>query len=292
MMLSQATSNARFRLVFISGCYILAWSIANHLNSVWGWLVALTFQAWVLCGLLSVVHECAHAHRGLFGNPMANKLIGRFTAVLLGLNYSLYRFQHMRHHRYLNTLNDPEPAMVINTPTDYLQYLLINPHFCLMSRQFVDSVLGRWDNPAFNGIDDKLRNEIQRDSYILLGWIFTVIILTIYIPIEISTIYLIPLFFSLVLDGFVSLPEHYELDNKQESSAGSRTITSNAFVRFVLWNVNYHVEHHKHPGATFNELPNIHEHLKSNCSNVEKSYLIYHWNLIVDLCKHKVTIAR
>lgn len=285
---NHLTSDARFRLILIITLYGMTWSMAHYLDWALAWILAWFFQALILCGLLSVVHECAHAHRGLFGSTALNHQVGRFAAVLLGLNYSLYRLQHMRHHRYLHTPNDPEPTVELRTPTDYFQYLLVNPHFCLMSGQFLDAVLGRWDSPAFNGIDDKQRRAIQQDSYLLVGWILTVIALTFYMPVEMATIYLVPLALSLVLDGFISLPEHYGLGDNQDSTAGSRTILSNAFVRFILWNVNYHVEHHKHPGARFNELPVIHNHLKSNRLHTENAYLTFHWKLFLDLCKgHK-----
>jgi fatty acid desaturase len=44
----------------------------------------------------------------------------------------------------------------------------------------------------------------------------------------------------------------------------SRTVYMNPVVRFLYWNMNYHVEHHMFPMVPYHALPKLHEEMKSD----------------------------
>src|SRR5262249_3901675 len=45
----------------------------------------------------------------------------------------------------------------------------------------------------------------------------------------------------------------------------SRTVIMNPVLRFLYWNMNYHVEHHMFPMVPYHALPALHEEMKPYC---------------------------
>ncbi|QIE48190.1 fatty acid desaturase (plasmid) [Pseudohalocynthiibacter aestuariivivens] len=54
----------------------------------------------------------------------------------------------------------------------------------------------------------------------------------------------------------------------------SRTVYTNRVMRFLSWNMNYHIEHHMYPMVPFHQLPDLHERIKDELPNSEPSYTI------------------
>ncbi len=52
----------------------------------------------------------------------------------------------------------------------------------------------------------------------------------------------------------------------------TRTTFTNALVRFVAWNMPYHVEHHVHPTVPFHKLPAFHKILRDDLTVTAKGY--------------------
>jgi fatty acid desaturase len=44
-----------------------------------------------------------------------------------------------------------------------------------------------------------------------------------------------------------------------------RTVYMNPVLRFIYWNMNYHVEHHMFPMVPYHRLPALHEEMKPYC---------------------------
>ena len=47
----------------------------------------------------------------------------------------------------------------------------------------------------------------------------------------------------------------------------SRTVYMNPVLRFLYWNMNYHVEHHMFPMVPYHALPKLHEEMKPYCAD-------------------------
>jgi fatty acid desaturase len=64
----------------------------------------------------------------------------------------------------------------------------------------------------------------------------------------------------------MGIPQHVGLeDNVLDHRMNSRTIYMNPVLRFVYWNMNYHVEHHMFPTVPYHALPALHEAIKADC---------------------------
>ena len=54
------------------------------------------------------------------------------------------------------------------------------------------------------------------------------------------------------------LAEHGDCPQVANMFANTRTTFTTAMVRFVAWNMPYHVEHHVYPSVPFHKLPALH----------------------------------
>jgi hypothetical protein len=53
----------------------------------------------------------------------------------------------------------------------------------------------------------------------------------------------------------------------------SRTVYMNPIVRFLYWNMNYHVEHHMFPMVPYHALPALHEEMKADAPRPYSGFL-------------------
>ena len=61
----------------------------------------------------------------------------------------------------------------------------------------------------------------------------------------------------------------------------TRTVESNAVIRQLLWNTNFHVEHHCYPMVPFFNLPKLHVLMDDNIVHNEcKHFTIQNWDYI------------
>jgi fatty acid desaturase len=64
----------------------------------------------------------------------------------------------------------------------------------------------------------------------------------------------------------LGLTQHAGLpENVLDHRINSRTILMGPVLRFLYWNMNYHVEHHMFPLVPYHALPKLHALMKDNC---------------------------
>jgi len=65
----------------------------------------------------------------------------------------------------------------------------------------------------------------------------------------------------------------------------TRTVTTNFFVRFFIWNMNYHAEHHAWPFIPWHKLPKAHKVASTHLKHKANGYLSIHYNIINQMVK-------
>ena len=60
----------------------------------------------------------------------------------------------------------------------------------------------------------------------------------------------------------------HALPNSDDGFANTRTTLSDPIVRFLMWNLPYHAEHHLFPNIAFHDLPEAHRHLRPHLKYV------------------------
>ncbi len=83
-------------------------------------------------------------------------------------------------------------------------------------------------------------------------------------------VWLIPLAIGAPLLRLYLVCEHTLCPNSDDGFANTRTTISNPIVRFLMWNLPYHAEHHLFPNIAFYRLPEAHQYLRPHLKHVAK----------------------
>ncbi len=84
------------------------------------------------------------------------------------------------------------------------------------------------------------------------------------------------------------LPQHLGLhEDVLDHRLNTRTIYLNPFLRFLYWNMNYHIEHHMFPMVPYHALPALHKELKFDYPTPSPSLWAAIKEVVIALIKQK-----
>ncbi len=267
-------TGAHLALLIVGGWLVLA------TRGTW-WLVpALLAQAVFVNTLFGAMHESVHY--GSFKTRWMADVLAFFSGAAILNNAGFYRHYHYAHHRYTqDPARDPE-LITSGTPSTWGNYLLrmsALPFLAIRARDiFVFPFGGRGD---VNYIGPSAWPEVGRWGRWLLvlyaGLLAGSLLLTTDI---VLWVWFIPLLIGLPLLRLYLVCEHTLCPNSDDGFANTRTTLSNPFVRFLMWNLPYHAEHHLFPSIAFHHLPEAHRHLRPHLKHVAKTYVGVHREII------------
>ncbi len=214
-------------------------------------LVAYLASGCAFMGFSVFMHEGAHGL--LFRSRRLSRLLGFVCGLPVGISVSAYRAIHLRHHAYEGTPRDPdniETALPKPVPLVLVYYLLLligtYPYFAHAAARGFMTARG-WD-----------RVTILAEYVVLLGvhaaawWLLPS-------PVMVR-LWVFPMLMAGQLTNLRSLAEH-GLTTSGNAFTGTRSVISNQVVRFVLCNLNFHLEHHLFPAVPWYHLPQLHRML-------------------------------
>ena len=80
-------------------------------------------------------------------------------------------------------------------------------------------------------------------------------------------------FFATAIGRLTGAIQHQGLSpNTPDWRLVAHTVEVNPLVRFLYWNMNYHIEHHMYAAVPFHQLPKFHEALKKDLPECPKSF--------------------
>ncbi len=294
-------SVTRLALHYVAFILIISALIANTGAPVTSFLLALAL-AWVWACIFAPFHECTH--RSAFITRRGNALGAWLTALPYMMSPSVYRAFHFEHHRHTqNPDKDPElmdDPRYAHWPTGWRNWLLTASGIGLI-RSKVTPLIGfsfkpssRWNE--FAGWSHKIDNQaglVLECRIMLAAWtIFAIACLT---TIPNGGYLLFAAWFAHVFQTLWFSAEHTGLPTDGAMVECTRSVTSNGFVRFWLWNMNYHAEHHTWPGMPWHQLPAAHRLIKHQLPSLMPGYQALHQNVIharnLPTCDNPPTVA-
>ena len=238
-----------------------------------GWVVpALLLQAVFVNALFGAMHESVHY--GSFRTRRLADLLAFFSGAAILNNAGFYRHYHMAHHRYTqDPARDPE-LITSGTPRSWGNYLFrvsAIPFFLLRFRDIFLFPFGfRGD---VNYIHEKAWPEVRRWGRWLLAFYAVLLAGSLALQSDVLLwVWLIPLAIGAPLLRLYLLCEHTLCPNSDDGFANTRTTLCNPLLRFLMWNLPYHAEHHLLPNIAFHHLPEAHRHLRPHLKFVARSY--------------------
>jgi len=249
-----------------------------------GWLVLATRGSWwvapalLLQGifvntLFGAMHESVHY--GSFKTRWMADVLAFLSGAAILNNAGFYRHYHMAHHRYTqDPARDPE-LVTSGTPRTWGQYLFrisSIPFLMLRARDIFLFPFGFKGNVDY--IHPSAWPEVRRWG----RWQLALYAMLVAGSIALQTtvvlwVWFIPLLVGLPLLRLYLLCEHTLCPNSDDGFANTRTTLSNPIVRFLMWNLPYHAEHHLFPNIAFHNLPEAHRHLRPHLKYVANGYI-------------------
>ena len=267
-------TGAHVLLLIAGGWLVLA------TRGTWWVAPALLLQAIFVNTLFGALHESVHY--GSFKTRRLADVLAFFAGAAILNNAGFYRHYHLAHHRYTqDPLRDPE-LITSGTPRGWGNYLFrvsSIPFLTIKMRDiFVFPFGGKGD---VTYIHPGAWPEVRRWGRLLLAFYAALIVGSVLLQSDaVLWVWFLPLLIGLPLLRLYLLCEHTLCPNSDDGFANTRTTLSHPVVRFLMWNLPYHAEHHLFPNIAFHHLPEAHEHLRTHLKYVAKSYTGVHREII------------
>lgn len=220
--------------------------------------------------LFTLEHEATH--KTPFENAWVNEVAGFVCGVILLLPFQWFRYFHLAHHRHTN---DPEkdPELLAGgapeTRVDLAWHVTGIPYWRGMTRKI-------WRNAFGENRDDYVppaaKARVKREARVMFGIYLAIGIFSLFNPVLIW-VWLIPIIIGQPFLRMYLLAEHGRCAFVANMLANTRTTYTNRIVRFLTWNMPYHVEHHTFPNVPFYNLPKLNELMAAHLIETEDGYV-------------------
>ena len=243
-----------------------------------GWVVPATVvYAILLTFLFAPAHECIH--RTAFRGRWLNDTVAWLAGLVLLLPSGYFRAYHLAHHWYTQ---DPtrDPELAVPKPRDLRDYAVWVSGVGYWWRQgalVLRHAAGRVAEPTIptSGHRAAVRQaRLYLACYGAIGGAAAA--LGSWAPL---TYGVVPLVVGQPFLRLFLLSEHIGCSETGDMLANTRTTLTNPIVRWLVWNMSYHVEHHLHPGVPCHALPALHALLDGRHERLAGGYAAFHWAL-------------
>jgi fatty acid desaturase len=249
-----AKSLCHYGLVVLVGA--LVWKVASTCGVLWA-LPLMAVQGYFVAFLFMALHETAH--KTAFRSRGLNLAVGYPAGFIIGQPYEYYCLFHWDHHRYTQDPDkDPELIVGVKPTSDtqlaiaYSGLLQVAGRLRLMLGHAVTGkVVVPWIPENRRGIivtEARAYAALYALLLVLSLWFSSALLLWVWIvPLIIGQFFLRPYLYA----------EHTGCERTRSAFQNTRTTYTGAVVKWVAWNMPYHVEHHAYPSIPFHALPKL-----------------------------------
>jgi fatty acid desaturase len=239
------------------------------------WLIrlpSLVIYGCSFAAMFAPLHECSH--RTAFANNHLNDLVAWWAGVLSFYNSTFYRRYHKWHHRYTQIIGR-DPELEDPKPSNIKEYFLeISGYNWWLGKikTYYRLSTGKLDNMPY--IAENARDEVIKSIRLQLTVYGIAIALSlIFRQPWFITLWLLPLIVGQPILRLILLAEHTGCSNDDNFLTNTRTTLTWFPIRFLMWNMPFHAEHHLYPSIPFHALPQAHHQLKEHFTVIDQGYL-------------------
>lgn len=230
------------------------------LSLSWGtwWAVPLFLLQGMLLGhLYAALHECDH--NTAFRSRRLNIWLGRLFGFVILFPSDAHKGLHFTHHRHTQDFERDTELLPRKPFANAWQFLWMFSALTYYYHHIV-SIIGY----AFRHIPEKAFTESQRATLVtssrihLIGYTAiaaSALALESWWPL---TYWIAPMAAAKWTYYFQGLAEHTGLTQHQNTLENTRSFRTNAFMRWLHWNMTYHTVHHTYPSVPFFRLAELH----------------------------------
>lgn len=212
-------------------------------------------------------HECLHGTA--FKTPWMNETVFQIASFMILRQATPWRWSHYRHHRDTIIVGrDPEiPLQPQPVPRSLLMEII---HLFGSTKELKELALhcvGKLDEEESDYIPKhqvrKTFWEARVYALLFLAVIASCIGMGSILP---AILVGLPSFYGIGLVLVTGMMQHVGLpEDVLDHRLNSRTVYMNPIIRFLYWNMNYHLDHHMYPMVPYHALPALHEEIKRDC---------------------------
>jgi len=246
----------------IAGSGLLAYFT---LGSAWAVPAFLVYGA-LYCGAAdSRWHEAGHGTA--FKTGWINDTLYQVASFQVFRRPTVWRWSHARHHT--DTLvvgRDPEIAAQVPTRWPVLIGNLVGlAHVAGEVRKLLLNFVGRLDAEEETFIPASEWPRVIREARVWVAVYACVFGLCLALRSVVPLLFVgLPSLYGAWLYHFFGLMQHAGLpENVTDHRKNCRTVYMNPVLRFLYWNMNYHLEHHMFPLVPYHALPRLHEAIRN-----------------------------
>ncbi|HMQ48489.1 MAG TPA: fatty acid desaturase family protein [Saprospiraceae bacterium] len=230
--------------------------------------------------LAILMHDATH-FRFLKNRKWNDLITNVVTAYPLFTTIATYRENHLRHHRHLNTEEDPDWVSKLGKrefrfPKTKREFLLTVFSYFFLIQGMKDSI---WFFRRFASAkkDTSCRTEDKRPRILF----FALLLLTLTLGglwLGFLLFWVIPYLSTFFMFQYIrSVAEHFGELSYDHLLTSTRTVRVNFLERFFIapHNVGYHLEHHLYPGVPFYHLPQLHKVLMADAAYSNKAHITH-----------------
>jgi fatty acid desaturase len=203
-------------------------------------------------------HELSHWT--VFRTRWLNEWVGRAFGFVGFFPRTFDQIQHGAHHRWTQEwARDGELVRPRYTRTSYLLWLLGPTYWYSRIRRILRFAAGVVSEPY---IPANRKAEVIREArWHVAGYALIFVVSVGTGSWAAVTYWLAPMLLTKVAHQLQNTIEHLGLPHSPNILENTRSTRTNAVLRFLCWNMQYHTAHHAFPGVPFHRLPDLHKKL-------------------------------
>ncbi|MGB2926305.1 MAG: fatty acid desaturase [Limnothrix sp.] len=282
--LSTLNKRSNLKGIVRLGGHLLVMGVSGYLWATYGFIAlpALVIYGFSFAAMFSTMHECIH--RTAFANNRLNDVVGWFAGLFSFYNSTFYRRYHKWHHRFTQ-IPDQDPELGDRLPTNVWEYLVvlsgvtwwwgkIQGHLSIAAGQVED----------YPFLSATAQKEVIRSTRLQLLVYAGAIAISFTVGKPLFLLYwVLPLAIGQPILRAILLAEHTGCSSDGHSLTNTRTTLTNPFVRFLIWEMSFHCEHHLYASIPFHALGNAHDLVGQHFTNNTSGYLSFHRSFVGQL---------
>lgn len=234
-----------------------------------GWLLHLSQGSWAVIPvfvahgiLLNFLYAGQHelCHWTVFKTRALNEIFGRLIGFVMIYPRDFDLIQHTAHHRHTQDwARDGELARPKYTLFTYLMWFFGPSYWYTRIARILRMARGIVIEPY---IPEVRKRDVVLEARLHLVGYAVIAGVSIALQSWAAVVYwLAPLVLTKFVHQMQNTIEHLGLSHEQNILVNTRTTRTNALMRRICWNMQYHTAHHAFPGVPFHRLPVLHREI-------------------------------
>ena len=233
---------------------------------------AMILHGFALMSLFAPMHECVHMTA--FRSRWLSRVIGWIAGAVSFYNSDYYRYYHHWHHRFTqDPANDPE--LMRPKPRTVAEYVLRLSGLLFWRDKLQDMYMvstGRLAHLPF--VSESVRPRLVWSMRAQVGLYGLIAIGALGLGSTAPLLYwLIPALLGQPVLRAILLAEHTGCSENANGLTNTRTTLTSGPIRWLMWNMPYHAEHHLYPSIPFHALPRAHAQLQTRLAHLDTGYI-------------------